>query len=111
MNETCTYPQCKCIVGTSTTQPVPKCPRTGELVPEENFKTAKSEAHKRILQLAFDLLDVVRAAGPQGAPAGPMYAACMSLGMTLSQFERLMDLLVAAGKVRKTNQLYFAMEN
>lgn len=108
MDETCTYPKCKCIIGTSTTQPVPKCPRTQELVPEANFKAAKVEAHMRILELASALLDVVKAAGPQGAPAGPMYAACMSRGMTLSQFERLMGLLESAGKVRKSNQLYFA---
>ena len=33
--EQCTYPRCKCIVSTSTTAPVPTCPLTGDLAPEE----------------------------------------------------------------------------
>lgn len=27
MSEFCTYPACKCIIGTSTTNPVPECPQ------------------------------------------------------------------------------------
>lgn len=27
VEERCTYPRCKCIVSTSTTQPIPTCPR------------------------------------------------------------------------------------
>ena len=46
---------------------------------------------------------------PDGAPAGPMYAALMSQGCTLSQFESLMGGLVRAGKLRKSGDLYFAI--
>lgn len=34
----CTYPACKCIVSTSTSAPVPTCPRTGE--PAEQGRAA-----------------------------------------------------------------------
>lgn len=29
----CSYPHCRCIVSTSTTQPSPICPKTGEPAP------------------------------------------------------------------------------
>jgi hypothetical protein len=48
--------------------------------------------------------------GPQGAPAGPMYAAFMSQGMTLEQFERMMDAIVKSGRLRKQGHLYFYVD-
>ncbi len=49
----------------------------------------------------------VAAAGPLGAPGGPLYAALMTQGCTLNQFESLMGGLVRIGKLRKSGQCYF----
>jgi hypothetical protein len=46
---------------------------------------------------------------PQGAPAGPMYAAMMQF-MSLDTFEQMMRLLVEAGRVRKQGHLYFPVK-
>ena len=58
-----------------------------------------------LLALCQMFIDVVKAAGSIGAPAGVMYAAVMDK-MTLAQFEQVMSALVAMGKVRKTGHLY-----
>lgn len=55
-------------------------------------------------------LDAIRAAGPSGAPGGVMYAAMMTHGCTLQQFQSLMNALVKAGKVRREGELYFIAE-
>lgn len=44
---------------------------------------------------------------PDGLPAGPLYAALMTTGITLEQFEIIMDTLVSIGKVRKSGHQYF----
>ena len=49
----------------------------------------------------------VIAAGSNGAPAGPIYAALMTQGCTLEQFNALMSGLVRAGKLRQDGDLYF----
>jgi hypothetical protein len=59
--------------------------------------------------IADAVVDSVREAGPLGAPAGPLYAAIMTYGMQLYQFDALMDALVGAGKLRKSGHLYFAV--
>ncbi len=65
----------------------------------------------RALQLVVKaVLDAVKEMGPQGAPAGPLYAALMSQGCTLNQFQSLMGALERAGKVRRDGDLYFATE-
>jgi hypothetical protein len=43
---------------------------------------------------------------PNGAPAGPMYAALMA-HMTLDQFQTLMSVLVEAKQITKRGDLYF----
>lgn len=54
-------------------------------------------------------LESVKEAGPQGAPAGPLYAAAMTHGLSLEHFEAIMGALVKAGKLRKSGHLYFAV--
>ena len=39
------------------------------------------------------VLSAVEAAGPAGAPGGPLYAALMTQGCTMEQYTVLMDLL------------------
>ena len=53
------------------------------------------------------VIGAVEAAGPLGCPAGTLYAALMTQGATLEQFENLMSGLVGIGKLRKSGNLYF----
>jgi hypothetical protein len=57
--------------------------------------------------IARATIDAVQAAGPDGAPAGVLYAALMQQGCTLSQFQSLMGALVRTGKLRAEGDLYF----
>lgn len=68
------------------------------------------EALIAFVELCNAVVDAVKEAGPQGAPAGPMYAAFMSVGMSLEQFERMMAALVKSGRLRKSGDLYFYVE-
>jgi hypothetical protein len=53
------------------------------------------------------VIEGVKAAGPFGAPAGVLYAALLSQGCTLPQFENLMGALVRIGMISQRGQLYF----
>jgi hypothetical protein len=53
------------------------------------------------------ILKIVEESGPNGAPAGPMYAAMMTVGCTLEQFQGMMGTLVAAGLLRLSHHCYF----
>jgi hypothetical protein len=46
-------------------------------------------------------------ASPQGVPAGPLYMAFATKGLTLDQFEAIMGALVTTGKIRKSGHQYF----
>jgi len=54
------------------------------------------------------IVKAVKDMGTMGAPSGPMYAALMSTGMTLDQYQTIMDGLVAAGKLKRRGHVYFA---
>jgi hypothetical protein len=62
------------------------------------------------LKLVADAVVEVVAECPDGAPAGPMYAAFMQYGMSLDTFEQITDALVQAGKIRKCGHLFFPVE-
>lgn len=68
------------------------------------------EQRAALAAIVAAVIDAVKVAGPLGAPAGVLYAALMSHGCTLSQFQSLMSALVRAGKVRQEGHLYFAVE-
>ena len=55
------------------------------------------------------IVEAVKDMGPMGAPSGPMYAALMTTGMTLDQYQTIMDGLVAAGKLKRRGHVYFAV--
>jgi hypothetical protein len=56
------------------------------------------------------LVETVREAGPLGAPGGVMYAALMTQGCTLEQFEGLMGTLLRIGVVRKHGDCYHIID-
>ena len=47
------------------------------------------------------IVEAVEETGDEGVPAGHMYAALMPSGCTLSQFDTMIDVLVASGRIRK----------
>ena len=57
--------------------------------------------------IASMFIGAVKAAGPMGAPSGPMYAAVMDK-MSLHQYQQIMSGLCRAGKLRAEGDLYFA---
>lgn len=66
------------------------------------------EARKALLHVTKALLETVQEAGERGAPAGPLYAAVMTVGISLNAFEQIMGALVQARMVRKSGHVYFA---
>jgi hypothetical protein len=66
-----------------------------------------TKAQFAIAQVLAALVETIKAAGPSGAPGGVMYAALMTQGCTLEQFEALMGCLVRSGVVRKSGNCYF----
>jgi hypothetical protein len=55
-------------------------------------------------------LDAVKEGGKVGAPGGVMYAAVMDK-LSLSQFQQIMDGLVAKGCLRRDGELYFYVKD
>lgn len=66
----------------------------------------EQQAHA-LRQVADAIIEAVKAAGPLGAPGGPLYAALMTAGCTLHQFEQIMGALVRVGKLSKRGDCYF----
>ncbi len=44
---------------------------------------------------------------PNGAPAGPMYAAFMAQGMSLDMFEQITGTLVTLGKIKRRGDCFY----
>ena len=57
--------------------------------------------------IARAVIEAVRAGGDHGAPGGTLYAALMTQGCTLEQFEQIMGALCDAGALAKRGHLYF----
>jgi hypothetical protein len=64
-----------------------------------------THAESQVLSIANALYETVRDS-PDGAPAGPMYAAVMGY-MNLDQFEAIMSALVKVGRIRKSGHVYY----
>jgi len=62
-------------------------------------------ATQQLLDIAKSIIDAINSV-PDGVPAGHLYAQLMAFGCTLEQFNQLMDLVCASGKVRKQGDLY-----
>lgn len=66
---------------------------------------------KALSQILAVIVSTVKAGGPAGVPGGAIYAALMTQGCTLEQFETLMGYLVRSDKVRKSGHLYLALKD
>lgn len=65
---------------------------------------------KALRSICDAIIEAVRAAGPLGAPGGILYAALMSHGCTLAQYEQIMAGLVRAGMLRKSGECYHVID-
>lgn len=61
-----------------------------------------------VAQAIETINEAVAGAGELGVPAGSLYAIFMGMGWNLQQFEKMMAMVVAVGKVEKRGQLYVA---
>ena len=68
------------------------------------------QAKAALKAIADAVIDVVRQAGPLGCPGGTLYAALMTYGASLEQYEQFMSVLVLTGKLTKRGDLYFIAE-
>ena len=69
--------------------------------------TASLKQMQAIKAIADAIVEAVRAGGPTGAPGGVIYAALMAHGISLEQYEQIMEALVRVGRLRRSGQLYF----
>jgi len=69
-----------------------------------NVPTTEQVAALRAVASA--IIEAVRAAGPMGAPGGVIYAALMSNGCTLAQYESIMSAMVRSGNLTRHGDLY-----
>jgi hypothetical protein len=66
----------------------------------------RAEALAIAVQVSKAVIETVNES-PQGAPAGPMYAAFMARGMSLETFEAITGALVDAGRIRRVGHVFY----
>lgn len=68
----------------------------------------REEQLMTLRRVSMAILGMIREIGRAGVPGGTIYAALMTHGCTMEQYEAIMDGLVGAKLVTKSGQLYFA---
>ena len=63
---------------------------------------------KALRAIADGIIQACKAAGPLGAPGGHIYAALMSQGCTLEQYNGIMAGIVGTGMLEKRGECYVA---
>lgn len=58
-----------------------------------------------LLGLIDAVMELVNAAGPMGRPSGELYSYLMPLGITIQQYQQILDSLVAVGYITVSNHL------
>lgn len=64
---------------------------------------------KSFIRLADAIHETIKETGPQGAPAGYLYLAMQQVNCSLEMFSTIMGAMVKAGKVRLSNDTYYAI--
>jgi hypothetical protein len=67
------------------------------------------DAKQAVIQILKAVYETIVEAGPMGAPAGHLYAALMTTGCTLDQYQQIETLLISTGKVRKSGHVLYAV--
>lgn len=62
---------------------------------------------KALLEVFEAVVDAIDDCGQTGMPSGVLYAHLMTKGCTLPQFEHMMEILVASGRIRKVGHVFF----
>ena len=57
------------------------------------------QAVQAVRQIATIIEETAGEAGPLGAPSGVVYAALMSVGISLDMYQAILDRMVQAGRV------------
>jgi hypothetical protein len=66
-----------------------------------------TQTHIQALRaIAASIQEAIEVAGPNGAPGGILYAALMSAGCSLNQFQQIMSGLERAGYVARDGECY-----
>ena len=65
-----------------------------------------TETMTALKQIADAVLAAVQESGPRGIDGGTLYAAMMTAGISLEQFNEIMAALVSLEIVRKTGDCY-----
>lgn len=66
-----------------------------------------TDVKQHILALAQIALETIKEAGEQGAPEGPMYAAFMTVGMSIDHFQAMIAGLERAGLIRRSGHVCY----
>ena len=66
---------------------------------------ATMEQIKAFLALLETIREMIEASGPQGIPAGHLYAMLMPHNVSLAVFEKCVGILVEAGRVTRKSHL------
>lgn len=68
----------------------------------------KTQAILALRATALAIVDVVKDAGPMGAPGGLIYLALMNKGASYDTYEQIMAGICDAGLIEKRGECYFA---
>ena len=74
------------------------------------MNTPTAEQKRALIVIVSAITEAIKEAGELGAPGGVLYAALMSQGCTLNQFESIMGALVRLGRITKDGECYFIRE-
>jgi len=71
--------------------------------------TPTEKQMQAIRAIADAITESVKEAGELGAPSGIVYAALMTYGCTLNQYQQFISALVRTGKLRQEGDLLYAI--
>ena len=70
------------------------------------MNTPTAEQKRALIVIVSAITETIKEAGELGAPGGVLYAALMSQGCTLNQFESIIGALVRLGRITKDGDCY-----
>ncbi len=68
----------------------------------------QDKARRALNLIALAIRDTVTAAGDMGAPSGHVYAALMTHGCTLDQYNQIISAMTRTGMIRQSGNLLLA---
>lgn len=71
--------------------------------------TTTHEALRALAEICAAIDMTIQETGSHGAPAGVLYAALSAQGCSLDMFSRIMGAMVATGRVRYSNHVYYSV--